>query len=50
MPAGTDPVAWRKYCNDTREYYAQYKQQPQLDTAAVTEVLRGETYHHRLAA
>merc|ERR1719427_2523447 len=25
VPAGTDPVAWRKYCNDTREYYAKYK-------------------------
>jgi len=26
VPAGTDPVAWRKYCNETREYYAKYKQ------------------------
>jgi len=25
VPPGTDPVAWRKYCNDTREYYAKYK-------------------------
>lgn len=25
VPQGTDPVAWRKYCNETREYYAKYK-------------------------
>jgi len=25
VPPGTDPVAWRKYCNETREYYAKYK-------------------------
>ena len=25
VPRGVDPVAWRKYCNDTREYYARYK-------------------------
>jgi len=25
VPRGVDPVAWRKYCNETREYYAKYK-------------------------
>ena len=25
VPAGVDPVAWRKYCIDTREYHAKYK-------------------------
>ena len=30
VPAGVDPVAWRKYCNDTREYYAKYKSQSNM--------------------
>ena len=25
VPAGVDPVAWRKYCNDTRDYHARFK-------------------------
>ena len=24
VPAGTDPVAWRKYCQDTVEYWQKY--------------------------
>ena len=27
IPTGVDPVAWRKYCNETREYYAKFKSQ-----------------------
>ena len=30
VPAGVDPVAWRKYCNETREYFAKYKTQANL--------------------
>ena len=30
VPAGVDPVAWRKYCNETREYFATYKSQENL--------------------
>jgi len=25
VPPGTDPAAWRKYCQDTKEYYARYR-------------------------
>lgn len=25
VPVGVDPVAWRKYCNDSRDYYAKFK-------------------------
>jgi len=24
VPAGTDPAAWRKYCQDTVEYWEKY--------------------------
>ena len=31
VPVGVDPVAWRKYCNDTRDYHAKYKsKQPNI--------------------
>lgn len=25
VPPGTDPAAWRKYCQETKEYYAKYR-------------------------
>lgn len=36
VPPGTDPVAWRKYCNDTREYYAKYKNPGNMAPETVT--------------
>ena len=36
VPRGVDPVAWRKYCNDTREYYAKYKSGPGQTAVSVS--------------
>ena len=40
VPPGVDPVAWRKYCNDTRDYYHKYKA-PQAQAVASTSTITG---------
>ena len=40
VPPGVDPVAWRKYCNDTRDYYHKYKA-PQAQAVASTSTVTG---------
>ena len=40
VPPGVDPVAWRKYCNDTRDYYHKYKS-PQAQAVASTSTVSG---------
>ena len=42
VPPGVDPVAWRKYCNDTRDYYCKYKSpQAVLTQHQPSDVKRG---------
>ena len=54
VPAGVDPVAWRKYCNDTRDYHAKFKshqpniaEQAKHSREAITEKIADQILGNR---